>query len=339
METRKIQKVNGGTYTVSLPKDWAETNEVTEGEDINVHTHIDGLLVLQARERETDPLGRVTARVGHDEPEDIERTLRAAYAAGSTEIVLEAPEPFTSDQRRAIDRVVRSLPGVTAIEESEGRTTVRTLLDATEVSLRQSVRQLRFIALSMHQDAMTALATEGDSNDLTGRDDQTDRLYMMIHRYVTRGLSRLDEVDALGLTRSELFEIWATAHELERVADHAERIGSIAARIDDPVEGTTADDLDAIARTAREVVDDAVSVIVGDATVETARRALNACNHVREEADALDRRLFESTAEDYRLTRVLDGLRRTVEHGGSIAEWGLQRAIRRGDLRLPSRIV
>lgn len=336
METRKIQKVNGGTYTVSLPKGWAETEEVTAGEDVELHTHIDGLLVIQARERENDPLGRVTAWITHDEPADITRTLRAAYAAGSTEIVLESTESFTSEQRQAINRVARNLPGVTVDEKSEARIVVRTLLDASEVSLRQSVRQLRFIALSMHRDAMIALAGKAGLNDLTGRDNQADRLYAMINRHVTRGLSHLGEIDALGLTRPELFKLWATTRELERIVAHAEGIGSIATMIDDPIEEATTDDLGEIARRVREIVEEAVSVIIGDADINTARRALNACNQVYEEIDAFDRRLFESTEEDYRLIRVLDGLRQTTEHGENIAERGLQIAIRRGELTEPT---
>lgn len=332
METRKIQTVGGGTYTVSLPKEWAKSMDVATGSVVNLHTHIDGLLVIQAQEREDEAPARVTVQVAHDNPERIERTLRAAYAAGSTEIILDATEAFTEEQRRVIERVTRNLTGVTVVDSSETQMTVRTLLDADEVSVRQSVRQLQFVTLSMHRDAIAVLTGDATLKGLADRDDQADRLYAMLDRYLARGVARLDEIDALGVTRSELFELWKIAHELERIADHAEGIVVIATRIDEPVEGSTADEIRDIARKARGIVEDAVSVTIGDADAETARQALNARDQVREETKALDRRLFNSSEGDYRLTRIIDSVRRTAEHGGNIAELGLRTAIRRGEL-------
>jgi len=336
METRKIQTVGGGTYTVSLPKGWAESQNIGTGDTVNLHTHIDGILALQAQECEDDAPGRIAIRVAHDDAEYLERTLRAAYAVGAKEVRLDAVDGFTTEQRRVVDRVARNLTGVSVTEGSESKITVQTLLDTDEVSVRQSVRQLKFVALSMHRDA-TAAVTEGTSpGSLADRDDQADRLYAMIDRSFARGLARLDEVDALGLTRSELFELWATTRELERVADHAEGIATVATEIDDPVDEPTTEEIREIAQQAREIVADAVSVIIGDANVETAQQALTARDQVREEITACECRLAESSSGGYQLRPVLDRLRRTAEHGGNIAEFGLRHAIRHGELTEPS---
>lgn len=332
METRKIQTVGGGTYTVSLPKEWAESEGCTAGTTVNLHTHIDGLLVIQTPESQTGARNRVALEAGTDDPAEIEQLLRAAYAAGVESVVLEVPDGYTDEQLRAIERVTRNLTGVTVAEETETAVTVQTLLDAGEVSVRQSVRQLQFVALSMHRDAMAAL-TAGTTSDRWGdRDEQADRLYAMIDRYFERGLARLDEIDALGLTRSELFSLWVTANELERVADHAERIGTIADQLDGEPAGTIVTALDDIARDVRTVVEDAVRVIIDDACVTTARQTLAKRRAVRQRITDLDRQLFESGDADYRLTRALDSLSRTAEHGGNIAEFGLRMAVRDGAL-------
>ncbi|WP_336336698.1 phosphate uptake regulator PhoU [Haloarcula brevis] len=332
METRKIQTVGGGTYTVSLPKEWAESEGCTAGATVNLHTHIDGLLVIQTPESQSTARNRVTLSVGNDDPAEIEQLLRAAYAAGLESVVLEAPDGYTDEQHRAVERVTRNLTGVTVVEATESQVTVRTMLDAGEVSVSQSVRQLQFVALSMHRDAMAALTTGTTGDRWADRDEQADRLYAMIDRYFERGLARLDEIDALGLTRPELFTLWGTANELERVADHAERIGTVADRLDGEPDASIAAALDDIARDVHAVVEDAVRVVIGDACVATARQTLADRRDVRERITGLDRRLFESGDADYRLTRALDSLARTAEHGGNIAELGLRMAVRDGAL-------
>jgi phosphate uptake regulator len=314
MYRRKIQSVGGGTYTVSLPKEWADARGISTGDAVDLHTHVDGVLAVQASESETDRAVRVDLSDGAS----VERTLRAAYAAGAKEVRLDAPGGFDAEQRAALDSVTRNLTGVSVVEGSDTTVRVRILLDTGEVSIRQSVRQLAFVALSMHRDATAALST--DAERPAGRDDQADRLYAMVDRSFARALARLDEVDSLGLTRPELFDLWATARELERVADHAERIA--AANLSD---GAALDETREAAADARAIVEDAVSVVVGDAPAETARATLDERDTVRDRIGALDAR------HDGELRPVLDRLRRTAEHGGNIAELGLRGALRDGD--------
>lgn len=327
MEQRTVQQVGGGTYTVSLPKEWAEAEGIAAGTTVNLHTHLDGLLVVQVRERDDAPARRVAVGIDDADPAWVERVLRAAYAAGAERVTLDAATAFTDAQRRAIRRVGRDLTGVTVSESASSRATVRTLLDAEEVSIRQSVRQLRFVALSRHRDATAALTGDAAPPE-PGGDDRADRLYALVDRHFARGLARLEEVDALGLTRPELFELRATARELERVADHAERLGGLGADPPDDAAG----DVRTAARTARGIVDDAVGSVVGDAGTEAARRALAARDRLRTDLAALDRRLLADGDGDYRLARALDCIRETADCGGAVAELALRAAVRRGDL-------
>jgi phosphate uptake regulator len=341
MDRRKVQSVGGGTYTVSLPKEWAESREIDAGDAVGLHTHLDGVLVVEAAERESDTAERIRVPAAHDDADALERTLRAAYASGVTEIVLDAREAFDPEQRRVVDRVVRNLTGVSVAEAADGEIRVQTLLDADEVSVQQSVRQLKFVALSMHRTATAALADPASESDpsadadanaraLAERDEQADRLYAMIDRSFARGLARLDEVDALGVTRPALFELWTATRELERVADHAEGIAAAAVEAESraSIGESLADDVRDVGGEARDIVADGVSVVVGDADAATARAALAARDEVREDVAALDDRLAAASGDAGGHRLALERLRRTAEHGGNIAERGLQRALR-----------
>jgi phosphate uptake regulator len=332
METRKIQSVGGGTYTVSLPREWAASQGLDAGGVVNLHTHIDGVVVIQT-EAETDELpAAVTIGVENDEAGPLEQIIRAAYAAGVTEVTLQSEDGFTAEQRRVVERTVQNLTGISIFEESEASIRLVTPLDPGEISVHQSVRQLRFVALSMHRDATAALTGAASPESLAGRDEQADRLYALIERSLGRGLSRLDEVDALGVTRSELFELWLTTRELERVADHAEGLTTVAATTDAPMTDTVRERTATLAERAREVVADAVGVVVGDLDVGVAQRVLSDRDAVLTDLDALEAGSESAVTIDPGYRLAYDRLRRTAEHGGNIAELALRRAIRRGEL-------
>ncbi|QLG60411.1 phosphate signaling complex PhoU family protein [Halorarum salinum] len=331
METRKVQTVGSGTFTVSLPKEWATAQDVAAGTVVNVDTTIDGVLRIEARDPPAGALERATVGIGDAEPTRLERTVRAAYAAGVEELRLVADGEVTDGQRRVLRGVTRSLVGVTVEEGVDGRATVRTLLDADEVSIVQSLRQLRLVALAMHREATGALIDGTAAGGVPDRDDDADRLFGLIDRHFGRGLSKLDECDALGLTRPELFELWLAARELERVADRAERVAGAAEDVAGAVPDDAVPDVRLLARTARGIVADGVDAVTGDAPPAAARRALDARDRVRARAAALDRRLFEDPDAEYGLARAVEHLRRTAEHGGDVAELALRAAIRRDE--------
>lgn len=330
METRKVQRVGNGTYTVSLPKEWAEAEGVSAGTVVGLHEHRDGLLVIETGEGEADPTDGLAVPVDGESPARVERALRAAYAAGVEVVAIEATEGLTGDQRRAARRVADGLAGFAVAEESDTRLVVRALLDPTEVSVRQSLHQLQFVALSAHREATAALVGDRRPAAPGSRDDQADRLFAMVDRHFARGLTRLSEVDDLGISRAELFDLRATARELERVADHAEEMAACAERTaGDSAPGavvarpeTFAD----LATSARGLVETGVGVVLGDGDADDAQAALDDRDDLRAELSTVADDVSGDAGEG---VRAFDRLRRTVEHGGNVAEFGLRAAMRR----------
>lgn len=332
METRKIQVIGGGTYAVSLPKEWAENNGITRGDAVEFHEYLDGVLAVQAPERERTAPEQLTVHLSQAETEVIEYTVRAAYVAGTKSVRFENPETFTDEQHRIFSRLARNLTGVSIVKDSETELTVKTLLDTEEVSVQQSVRQLRFVVLDMHRDATAGLERDSGRARLTERGEQADRVYAMISRSLSRGLRRLDEVDALGVTRSELFELWATTHELERVGEHAAGIVTASRFLDEGLDQELLAETQTIAETTRTIVSDAVSVVIDDAGFETAQETLTTYEGVRDDLAAFESQLATRPDDRLLLEPVVDRLRRTAEHGETIAKLGLQQAVRSGDL-------
>ena len=335
-QTRKLQKVGGSTYTVSIPKHWACDQGLEAGTDVHLYAHDDGSLVVRSREHDGGALERVAAEVdgtGNDAEAGsatVERPLKAAYAAGFEEIELVSPDGFTATQSRTVTSLAKTLVGAEVVETDDDRILVRNLLDPGDVSVQQSLIQLQFVTLSMHRAATAAVTSADTATHVPGRDDEADRLFAMITRHFERSLTDFSEVDRLGVDRPALFEYYATARQLERVGDHAVTVAEVAEQLDEPVGGDVGEAFETVADGAREVVENATDAVIGEGSLATAERTLDRRDKVVADAEAVDRTLFERRPPDaYHLTGALDAIVRTAECGGNVAELAVQSALRR----------
>lgn len=330
METRKIQQVGGGTYTVSIPVQWANDHDIEAGNTAYLYTHRDGSLVVRWNEKEHSELATTDIELDDTAPEAAERMLVAAYSAGFKRIQLRNSEGLSSAQRRAIDTCTRGLTGVEITEESTHHVTVQGLLDASDVSIRQSTIQLQYITLSMYEAALDFFTGETtESEHIITRDDEADRIFHLITRHFNRSLLDLAELDQLGITRPQLFEYYVTARQLERIADHAAKIARCVQQTEYTVSEELVTESRAIGENARQVVEDASGAVINGETTEMAHSALEDCEHVVQASRNLDRSLPDRPPEEaYVLTRVLDSIIRTAEYGGNIAEIALRISLR-----------
>lgn len=330
-ETRKVQKVGGSTYTVSVPKDWATDQGVSTGSEVRLRALSDGALVVRALDADA-PFDAVRVPVG--DPGTVERALSAAYAAGFETVILTADGQFPADGRRAVRRIARERVGVEVTEETETAITVATLLDTADLAVGRSVAQLDFLALSMHRTAIAALAGDDSADGVADRVDGVHRRVALLTRHLARALVDVEETDRLGVGRSALFEHYCAARELERVAEHAVALADLADRLDAPLEGESADIVRSVADDARAVVEDATAVLLGGAPSRLAHDALDRRGEVERDVEAADRALLERESRDaFLAARALQHLARTADAGGTIAETALRATVRAGDDR------
>jgi phosphate uptake regulator len=311
---RKVQVTGGSTYTVSLPKGWANDREIASGSPVHLYPFEDRLVVAQpdgsAPTRQTvvniDSVGE-TALAGR---------IEAAYAAGVDKIVVESDTGFDSSRRRLVTEAVTRLVGIEIATETDHEIVAKSLLDPSEISLDGTIGQLRQISLSMHENALSAIVSE-DGRELAdhtiSRDDDVDRLFALVSRQFHRALNDVREADKLGTDRRMAFTRFRIARQLERIADHAERIAEVAIRQGSPPPAELGKTFETIAADSRRVVRTAIDGNAGEALL---RR-----DDVIKRLDDIDRDLYEAHGDDsYLYGRVLESIRRTTEYGGNVAE-------------------
>lgn len=329
MESRKAQLTGGSTFTVSLPKEWANANDVEAGRELLLFPRENGSLIIEPNGGDTEHW-QTKVSVGDVSETKLRRTLHALYTAGFDEITLTTKTGL-GEHRRTITADARRFIGLEVLESTEDAVKLQSLLDSSTISVKQSATQLQQVTLSMHEDAVTTLMDQDDdlAEHVIERDNQVDRLFGMISRHFQRTLQSLRETEDLDMSQAELYDYYTTGRQFERVADHAEKIAELAMQFDTPPQEQFADEILAASAESRDIVEMAARVVIGDAAVETAYEALEKRDTLADDLQTFERKLHEQdVSESHLIALVLDSITRTAEYGGNIAEAALQSAAR-----------
>ncbi|MFB6139325.1 MAG: PhoU domain-containing protein [Halosimplex sp.] len=328
METRKVQVTGGSTYTVSLPKDWATANDVSAGSVVEFHSEEDVLLLSPKSENEREE-GSID--IDGLEGDQLTRAVMTMYVSGFDVINFEAPR-VTAGQRRTIREATQGLVGLEVIEETGDRVVLQDLLDSSELSVHNAITRMRLVSMTMLSDAVTALLEDDDelAHDVIERDDDVDRLWYMVSRVFRTVLRNPAAASEIGFPRETVFDYQSSARQLERIADHATKIASIALEVGtvDPAVVEALSDLQAAAVTVPETAMDALLEDDADEAVALATEARADLPEIDERARDVDDviRDLDDPELAQSLGLVVDSLSRTADYGGNIAESALQKA-------------
>ncbi|KAB1187711.1 MULTISPECIES: phosphate uptake regulator PhoU [Haloferax] len=328
VETRKVQVTGGSTYTVSIPKDWATENGVSAGSEVEFYPEGDSLFLTPRSEEERT---EGTLDISNLEGDELTRAVMTMYVSGFDIIALESGR-ITTDQRRTIREATQSLVGLEVLEETRDRVVIRDLLDSSELSIHNAVTRMRLIALSMLEDAIAAIAEmdEDLAHDVIQRDDDVDRLWMVVSRIFRATLRTPKAAEELGLPREVCFDYQSAARQLERIADHATKIAHLSLNFEQPVSEEIIAAIEELFEEAKKVVNGGMDALFAEDSNEAARLA----NEARESVQAIDERARKidellrdlDPARAQLLGLIVDSVSRSADYGGNIAETALQKA-------------
>jgi phosphate uptake regulator len=334
METRKIQLSGGTTYTVSLPKSWAEEHGIDEESQVTLHPKGDGsLLVEVTREIDTDDR-RVVVDVTTTAESALTERIVALYQVGFDEITLRDRSGHPTDRRLLVEETISDLSGLELLDSSETRIQLVNLIDAENVDIRKSALRFKLVMLSMQRDAITAIGT-GDrelAQRVVDRDTEADKLFAMITRHFRRSLTDLHEIEKLKHSREEVFEYYYVCRQFERVSDHAEKMASFVIDPEHTIPDVLIDHLEEFSSTVQSILDDAATVVLADGDIEVAYDVLDRRDALLDDIESVDRDLYDHAKPDaaYTAGLLLDSVRRSAQYGANIAEIGIQQISRTG---------
>ncbi len=324
---RKVQLTGGSTYTVSIPKGWAGEHEIEPGTHVELYERGEQLVVSATGVGEGDHSTTVTA--GERAPATVARSVAAAYVAGCDVVHIDRIQE--SKQRRAITRMIRQFAGLEVMAEDGDGMTARTMLDAGTLSTEQTLDQIERTTLEMHRGAVDAVVeADGEAGELiAAQDDDVDRLFALVARGFQQSL--IDPAVTMGEGPLTAFEYYMAARQLERVADHAEKIAAIAGRLDETPPPETGEQLRDLSERARSVLQRALAGLLdADPTYDA---VVAEADDLLADIEQTDEELYDEGIDDgYLLGQVLDSIERTVQYGVNVAEAGVQASHRGGGM-------
>ncbi len=321
---RKVQIAGGSTFTVSLPKDWARTQGLEPGSKLWLYALEDRVVVAPGSDSPTAEATAIEADgLG---PDALARRVRAAYTAGSDEIHVEGSGDLSAEARRAATDALADLVGVEVERGNGSAVSARSMLDASAVSLEQTLLQLRRLALSMYREAIEAVC-ENDGDLAAGVPRHladVDRFVALVGRQFHAALVDVGEVERLETGRAAAFRHYRTAHCLGEVARDAAAIAAVAQEQSGPPTAALTECLRDCGGHIRELLGAALSDTPD--TVDDDRQAL------RTSIEALDSQLTDSADPDcHRYGRICERLRTTDQAVEDIALAGFQAELTESD--------
>ncbi|WP_135666084.1 AbrB/MazE/SpoVT family DNA-binding domain-containing protein [Halorhabdus rudnickae] len=325
METRKVQKVGGSTFTVSVPKEWAKRQGLETSETVRLYTHRDGSLIVRGSQTDGASLGAVSVPVTGSSVDAVERSIQGAYEAGFERLSLLAEDTFSDEQRRAARTTARRLVGTEVLDGDANEIVVRAMLDASAVSIRQSLDQTVSIVSTMQDTVREKLTDDVETAGQVG-DRMTDvtRLVALVRRHYNRSLVSFEELDALGIDRVSLSQYDRAAMRIEEIASATVRLGKAAdsASLDAADRQAIADRLTAL-RTAFEGATRLVVEAAKRSSASVDPSPFEARGHLTVES-------IHGDGLDPSLARLFDQLRQIDQAVRAIERIGLQSAVRSG---------
>jgi len=158
MELRRLQHIKGGSFTLSLPKEWVEKRKLKRGEEIAVFEEEDGSLRLYPIKMEREePAEVVLALEDFPEVRALEYCIGTYYIQGSNKISIASKKMIPADVKKRLKLLRMELPGVEVAEETADAVSFHVMIDPAAFLLESLIEKTASFSLHLQEDAVKSI--------------------------------------------------------------------------------------------------------------------------------------------------------------------------------------
>ena len=329
-QVRRIQVGERGSFTVSLPKRWAQQTGMKKGTRIEfTQQGGEGLLLTPFEQTKgEEEQTRCEILIPSDvTPDGVTRKIISLYVNGYSWIEVKSKSrDFPASIRDTIRDVARhKLVGTELINESSKSATLQVLLSFPQLLVPDVLRRMSSILHFMQQDAMQALAScdRELADQVVKIDDEIDRFSLYIIRQLKYAAQHPLLLERIGLTSPpECLSYRIIIKSVERSADHAVRLAKNSLVIQRPLNAKILRNITTLSESASKMMETALQALfVRD--YQLAERVLIDREAISAAESKLVERLLKErmpASEMSALRLISESLRRIGEYATDIAE-------------------
>ena len=229
IHTRRLQLTGGATFTVSIPKEWANFHSLKAKDSLKIDWRPSGAIRITPANESIAKRKEITLTVDKIPVGSLVDHLVAAYIASTDRIKLISKDGFNRNQKSRIKRFLRITTGFEIMDESENRIELLNLLNIGEMPLQSSLNRMYLQLTSIIRDIVDVLSGEDSSLliDVEDREREMDAIQLLIQRQVGALLESHKVAVDLHTERRKAIEIANLARTLERMGDHAQQLAEL----------------------------------------------------------------------------------------------------------------
>ncbi len=334
MEIRKLQKIKGGSFTISLPKEWVVERKLKRGEQMAVSQEEDGSLRIYPVSAPFEKPYEVTLTLeDYSNLRALEYCVGTYYIQGSNKINIVSKQMIPAEHKKRLKLLRTGLPGVEVAEEEADRLSFQVLIDPTALALESLVEKTSFFSLHLQEDAVKSVL-ENDlqlAREVTERSKEALRHYRMAIRQVA--LSSLDRSVAkkAGVRNcQECITFALIARDLNRLVYHSSSIaGHLLDLEDKKIDRGILDMIEVISKVAFEMQREAVQAFLKK-NVRLAIDAMGKMDKVRKKEKMLLTAVMNNVKDvdtAVSLSMIIRDLRRIAGYAVAIADDAMNRVL------------
>jgi phosphate uptake regulator len=220
MNARKVLEM-GGSFLVSLPKDWAKRNRVSKGDTVVVEELSERRLIVRPIEQSEGAPREVEVEYPREDLTYVINDVTGAYLLGYDIIRVQGRTVMTREDRERLKSTIGRLIGLEIIDEDSKKMTLQFLLEPTGLTPERIARRMMGMIEGMLKDTVEGVAARDPKllALVAERDDELDRLYFLLVRAVRTAAMNQEVAQRYGLNPVEILDYRVLATFLESVGD------------------------------------------------------------------------------------------------------------------------
>ncbi|MBN2157695.1 MAG: AbrB/MazE/SpoVT family DNA-binding domain-containing protein [Candidatus Lokiarchaeota archaeon] len=234
MEIRRIQKTGGGSYVITLPKEWVTSLGIKEKDQISIITQPDSTLILSANATSTKQEKREKifnideiGDEGNGRKTVLYRMLIGAYIMGFENYRIYSSGKISSTTIKTVTDFVNTALGPVIDEQTKNTIILKDILNPTEMPFENNIRRMHVIIKTMHDDLMDAFQSQNADtiHEVIARDKQINQRNWLVARETNMILRDVIIAKKMNVTLEDAHHYFMISKQLERIGDHARLIG------------------------------------------------------------------------------------------------------------------